>query len=432
MSFACGCLFGLSLLKFGNPIVLDKLIESPVGIWELIFSPWPVRWGQIGLVALIAACLPIARFRPPKPVWLFLLPVLWFGWQVLSSVTTVDASLTRITIIHFATCLFAFGLGLFVLGPRGKLLQFAVGVLPFFVWVLWTGFDQHYGGLDATEKMIKETPNWREIYPPEYLERIAKKRIFGTLVYPNALAGAILLWLPVLVGCIWRIGDRLTLASRVVLIGTLIYGGGACLFWSGSKSGWLIALGLVLVALCHVGISRKFKTVIIFIVFLVGLAGFSWKFASYFKAGATSVGARVQYWRAAWITSLEHPVVGTGPGTFARAYAKIRPPDAEMAHLTHNDYLEQASDSGFPGMVCYTSFWVGLISLARYRPISSVGDVRFCIWLGLLGWVVQGVSEFGLYIPALAWPAFALAGWMSTGNGHGQDLEPQITSKPPG
>jgi hypothetical protein len=34
------------------------------------------------------------------------------------------------------------------------------------------------------------------------------------------------------------------------------------------------------------------------------------------------------------------------------------------------------------------------------------------IWLGVLGWSLQSLVEFGLYIPALAWPAFAFLGWL--------------------
>ena len=37
---------------------------------------------------------------------------------------------------------------------------------------------------------------------------------------------------------------------------------------------------------------------------------------------------------------------------------------------------------------------------------------RFAIWLGVLGWSLQGLFEFGLYIPALAWPAFTFLGWL--------------------
>jgi hypothetical protein len=36
----------------------------------------------------------------------------------------------------------------------------------------------------------------------------------------------------------------------------------------------------------------------------------------------------------------------------------------------------------------------------------------FAVWLGMLGWALQGFVEFGLYIPALAWPAFVMLGWL--------------------
>jgi O-antigen ligase len=49
-----------------------------------------------------------------------------------------------------------------------------------------------------------------------------------------------------------------------------------------------------------------------------------------------------------------HPMLGTGPGTFQIPYAQIKRPDDEMAKLCHNDYLEQASDSGLLGFVSYT------------------------------------------------------------------------------
>ena len=32
--------------------------------------------------------------------------------------------------------------------------------------------------------------------------------------------------------------------------------------------------------------------------------------------------------------------------------------------------------------------------------------------LGLLAWLLQGFVEFGLYIPALAWPAWLMLGWL--------------------
>jgi O-antigen ligase len=115
-----------------------------------------------------------------------------------------------------------------------------------------------------------------------------------------------------------------------------------------------------------------------------------------------------------------------------------------MSKLVHNDYLEQASDSGIPGFLAYTAFIVG--ALFHAMPRGSPGEVRpgragpaehrkapnsrrqglatstlvppggdwlpFAVWLGLLGWGLQGFVEFGLYLPGLSWPAFALLGWL--------------------
>jgi len=37
----------------------------------------------------------------------------------------------------------------------------------------------------------------------------------------------------------------------------------------------------------------------------------------------------------------------------------------------------------------------------------------FAIFAGLVGWFAQGLGEFSLYIPALAWTAFTLLGCLA-------------------
>jgi hypothetical protein len=55
--------------------------------------------------------------------------------------------------------------------------------------------------------------------------------------------------------------------------------------------------------------------------------------------------------------------------------------------------------------------WVFLaLTLVGKRFWRSHDKVSFAIFAGLLGWFIQGVGEFGLYIPALAWIAFTLLG----------------------
>ena len=81
-----------------------------------------------------------------------------------------------------------------------------------------------------------------------------------------------------------------------------------------------------------------------------------------------------------------------------------------MARLTHNDYLEQFSDSGLIGGASY-GVWIFLALATAGKNLWRVGNaVSFAVFAGLLGWFVQGFGEFSLYVPALAWTSFTLLG----------------------
>lgn len=411
-SSSAGSLLGLALLKFGNPVTFDQLIGRPDGIWEMIFQPWPIAWGYVLLAGLVVLSVKSVRFLSSAPRWVVFLPLGWFGWQLVSGLFTIEPALTRSTLLHFGSCVVWFYLGLFAFGQGPKAAPFWAPIVAAFLLVLWIAFEQHYGGLEATRRYFYEQPDWQK-YPPEYLKRMASDRVFSTLVYPNALAGAILLYLPGVVAATWMLGRRLPMLSRSVATGLLAYSGVACMVWSGSKSGWLIALVMAVFALVQFKITAKAKIAVAIAICVLGLAGFAMKFTTYFQKGATSVAARFDYWRAALTIAKQNPVFGSGPGTFSVNYAKIKPPEAEMARLVHNDYLEQACDSGIPGIAGYFTLVFGIIYFL-YRERSLDRDpLAFMLWLGLLGWALQSFVEFPLYIPGLAWPSFALLGWSS-------------------
>jgi O-antigen ligase len=118
----------------------------------------------------------------------------------------------------------------------------------------------------------------------------------------------------------------------------------------------------------------------------------------------------MDYWRAAVQTTLEHPLTGTGPGTFQRPYARLKAPDAEMARLVHNDFLEQFSDSGVPGGIAYLAWILAWILRSGRRVLTRADPFWFAVALGCNAWLFQGLTEFMLYVPALAWTAFLLIG----------------------
>jgi O-antigen ligase len=434
-----GGFLGLSLLKFGNPPIFETLVSAPEDVYGFLLGfPWPIGWAYwlLALLGVVGLCN--ARLERRAPWWLVALPLSWLVWQIVAGTQSVDAQLTTPTLKHFGACVACFYLGYFSLVRVPRLWPFWLGLLCGFLLVLAQGWEQRFGGLEQTRAyfFIYLYPKMKTV-SPEFLKKMSSDRIFSSLFYPNALAGVILLLLPVTLAVVWQARRRLTQSARTFLGLLIAIGAFGCLYWSGSKSGWLLMLCLGLMALLRLPWGKGLKVGLVAAVLLLGLTGFFWKYARFFQKGATSVSARFDYWSAAVQTVRANPLFGTGPGTFAIPYHKIKRPESEMARLVHNDYLEQASDSGVLGFALYTLF-IGA-TLIRSFPrrgqrardpahpgISDSGDrlsisgaeaadqewLIFSVWLGLLGWSLQGLVEFGLYIPALAWPAFALMGWL--------------------
>lgn len=406
-ALVCGLWIGLSGIKFGNPIIFDQLIGTPKDLAEFIFTPWPIAWGYGVLLVAVMAAVPVLKPRFSKADWPIALLGLWFFCQLLSSGQTVDPRLSHPTVLHFGSCAVALLLGWWALAPLRSSPWFWTPVLIGFGYILYSGFDQHAGGLEATRKAFHENPNW-QMYPREYLLKMESNRVFSTLVYPNAFAGLLLLFFPAAIWQAWHLTARWPRILRGVLVGLTGYLAVACFFWTGSKGGWLIALIAAGVYALHTPLPRRVKTALIVGGLVLGLGAFFIRFSGYFQKGATSVGARFVYWQAAVKIAQTHPMLGSGPGTFSVLFKQLKPPEAEMARLVHNDYLEQFSDSGWAGGLAFLAGMTGLL-VASYRHRSR-DPLDLLIWLGLLGWCLQAFIEFSLYIPGLAWPVFLFLG----------------------
>jgi hypothetical protein len=418
-----GLLLMAALIQWGNPVVLDDPAIGRINTLTPTGNPSSnARYWALAAIALLGFTL--AR-KPGGPRWILFLPLVWLGWQFLSATTTVDGRLTRATLKHFTACVACFYLGLLAL-RRARLLPFTLPVIAGFLFAVWVGFDQHYGGLEDLrqfyDKLYRgelppeiqrqyDTPQMRELFGrPEFQKRLASNRIFGTLVYPNALASAVLLILPMGFTTLCQLTRRFPFVVGGVVVGIFSYAALACLYWSGSKSGWLIGLLMAAVVLWRLPMSRRTKLLILALGTAAGLILFFARFSDYFRRGATSVEARFDYWKAALHVAIAKPILGSGPGTFSTEYRRIRSAESEMARLAHNDFLEQASDSGWPGFAAYLTLISGTLGVL-YRQSTS-NPLRFATWIGLFGWFLHGLVEFGLYIPALAWLAFTLLGWL--------------------
>jgi hypothetical protein len=446
-----GLFLGLAILKFGNPVILDRTIAPPVTPAEFLGYAWPPHWANWILLplALVGAALVFVR-RPrwPSTRLLWLLPLLWFGWQLLSAARTVDADLTAATLFQFAGCLAGYFLGALVLGRERAWRWLLAGVLAAFAICLVRGINQRLFEFPQNRQMLLEGSacGWTNIPPdlfaelkrdqviistngvdapnPAILAKFAKGRVMGTMVYPNALAGLILLLFPVSIVLAFNNTNRLRPAIRAASIGLTVFLGSAAFFWTGSKLGWLIAMTMGGACLFRRPWPARWKWAALSAVTVIGLGIFAIRFHGYLATGAHSAVSRLEYWRGAVTTTLNHPLLGTGPGTFQRPYQQLKSPDSEMARLAHNDYLEQFSDSGVAGGLFYVA-WILLSLWAIGRRAWGPGEALcVALFLGVSAWFVQGLGEFSLYVPALAWTAFSLLGCLLALTGNRFDKDP--------
>ena len=432
-----GLFLGLCIWKFGNPVILDQKILAPVTAADYLYDTWPIHWAGWLLLPLVAVGLILIVKNPwtwPATRWLGLLPLGWLAWQFLAAGSSVDAGLTTATLWQFGGCAACYFLGVLIFARAQVCRWLLPGLFAALVFCLVRAINQHIFEFPENYQMLVQgesngwtnfpaanlaemktegiiiTTNDLDVANPVILTKFLKGRVSGTLVYPNALAQLILLLWPLAFTLALTATKNLKPLIRYAAISMTVFLGGLAFFWTGSKLGWLIAMGIVGLYLLRRDWSQKLKLTAVALVLVLGLGVFAVRFHHYLAAGATSVSARFDYWHAAVQTAADRPVFGTGPGTFQRPYARLKSPAAEMARLTHNDYLEQFSDSGLPAGLAYTAWIILALVVAGKKVWSAADPAIFAVFAGVLAWFVQGLGEFGLYVPALAWIAFALLG----------------------
>lgn len=109
----------------------------------------------------------------------------------------------------------------------------------------------------------------------------------------------------------------------------------------------------------------------------------------------TSVGIRLEMWRAAKYFFPDHPILGVGPGNYqamARKYAnegKVNPIIAEYSH-PHNAYLEALYSKGIIGLVSL----LVLLYYPLYIMIKTLRISRLSAALGIMH--IIGISAFSM------------------------------------
>ena len=143
-------------------------------------------------------------------------------------------------------------------------------------------------------------------------------------------------------------------------------------------------------------------------------------------------GYRAEYWRVAWEDWKQHPLTGTGAGTFRYTWLQERS-DTNDVRQVHNLYLEQLTEIGvfgFAALLGFVALLVGHTARAAWRSSESAGEngpLLAGLVAAMVVYLVSSVLEWHWYIPAATLFFFVLAAVAARlAAGEGPAAEPSV------
>ncbi len=282
------------------------------------------------------------------------------------------------------------------------------------------------GGFLALFGMIKYLG---EVCPPWWDYDVKYKGMVATFGCKNHLAGYMEMAIPITIGVLIAVRKGWAKA----LCGFALFFLCIALTLSLSRGGWmsgLFALGFMLV-LYLVKTRKKYKgltatgvavTTVVVLTVLASTPVIE-------KLETLTHGRDVPNWQsriAVWAGTLDlirdHPLLGTGPGTFPTAFTPYRPAGVNSRFLhTHNDYLHFISETGIltVGIILWlivATFWFGIRKIRATNSRLTLG-ITLGSLTGIVAIMLHSVADFNLHIMANAIVFTVLAGLLMGVNG---------------
>jgi hypothetical protein len=119
---------------------------------------------------------------------------------------------------------------------------------------------------------------------------------------------------------------------------------------------------------------------------------------------STSGNSRADYWSVAWSTAEEHPLLGSGAGTFDIAWYRDRPGQVAVRDA-HSLYLETLAELGLPGLLLVSAVLLVPLAAARSRRDWAAASAA----AALAAYAVHAALDWDWEIPAVTLAALACA-----------------------
>jgi O-antigen ligase len=402
----------LAPLKFGAPAMVQWAVVPPTDAIEWLYFTWP---NELAVILVFAGFIWLVLDRDrmlARVDLLFVLPLFFLLTQILAAPWTICPQETIDTVMLFAAGVLLFYVGAWYArdGAATERIFGGLALATLFVCVL--AMQQHFGGLEET-RAYASTHVDAATAPRDFLARMTSNRVFGPFVYPNTLAGFLVVVFAPVLAWIWvraRGWDvRVKWIALVFAAGEMLF----CLLLTGSRGG-LVAFGFMTLAVLWCLIpkgSRRTAKAVAVLVLALGVVAALARHGGLLHFGTGSLEARTDYWRGAIRIIKDHPWIGTGPGTFGSIYPMYKTTLTEEAAAVHNNFLQMWSDAGVLAFVAFAALWVVAVRDSFRLARERAGDVAAAAICGaLVGWTVHGLVDFELYVPGVALPACVLLG----------------------
>jgi len=240
----------------------------------------------------------------------------------------------------------------------------------------------------------------------------------STLGNPDFFAGYLVALIPFSLACLFIVRRELR-----VFLGILTVTGIVFLFFTQSRAGFL---GLVFSLLLFIffvlrsgGVKKETKTWIfsiagVVVVLLIALSFRGGTTLNRIKESldmkSTNIRFRTLCYKSTWNIIKDHPVTGTGAGTFYNVYPKYRVPEmkevfnfVETPRYAHNDFLQIGSETGLLGLGLFV--WLLFVFFSKGFRLLKETQESYWRWLtigtvsSLAGMLVQMIFDFNFYRP---------------------------------
>lgn len=261
-----------------------------------------------------------------------------------------------------------------------------------------------------------------------YLARISRRRVFSVFVYPNSLAGFLLVAFPLTLLYPALHKEWFKKANLHKLVAYSLVLPLPCFvsfLLTQSKAGFLafalVAVGFIVAARRRLRLKPKaLAAALLAALVLLSAALISPPGRRLIvEKGRYTLSERVDYWRAGFRMIPRSPIVGSGFNSFGVLYPQYRLPGTNESRSAHNNYLQILIETGVLGLAFFLGIWiVASAAVVPFLKRSLRSDETFgfrdtvglSLTAGIVGFLVHSLADFDLYVPGIGMTVWLLLG----------------------